>query len=121
MATAVLVTGIPFPATTPPSGQVKFLNRDQGQQLGYVLKLPIGPNTTGRPLFNIEGNFEFTPKDADGFVLTKISGPTETLWVNSDNTVRGTTEEVVPESVIDRTKEVDVKFTATSCYPCAVR
>jgi hypothetical protein len=141
VADAVLNIDIPFPKTTKPSGRVKFLNRDKGQQLGYVLKLPIAPNPTSalpekyrrkikRPdgfeegppdQVLYEGHFEFTLKDADGFVLTKISGPTEHLSANSDNAVQGTTAEVVSESVIDRTKEVDVNFFATSCNPCDVR
>jgi hypothetical protein len=37
--------------------------------------------------------------------LGKISGPIEHLSANSDNAVQGTTEEAVPRSVIDHTKE----------------
>jgi|SRR5271157_3268268 len=132
---------IPMPKTTKPEGRVKFLNRDKGEQLGYVLKLPISPNPTsalpekyrrttkdekglewGPPEQVLyEGHFEFTLKDADGFVLTKISGPTEHLSAGSDNPVQGTTEETVPGSVIQRTKEVGVSFLVTSCNPCEAK
>lgn len=138
---AALNGDIPWPKTTPPSGRVKFLNRDKGQQLGYVLKLPIGPNPTSalpekyRRLVKAdnglefgppdqvlyEGHFEFTFKDADGFVLTKISGPTEHLSANSENVVQGTVEETLPSVVIDRSKEVDASFLVTSCNPCDVK
>jgi hypothetical protein len=86
---------IPWPDTTRPSGQVKFLNRDKGEQLGYVLKLPIKSNPTsalpakyrqttkekngleiGPPdQVLYEGHFQFTLKDGDGFVLLKMDGP----------------------------------------------
>lgn len=46
MESTALNGDIPWPKTTKPSGRVKFLNRDKGEQLGYVLKLPIGPNPT---------------------------------------------------------------------------
>lgn len=135
---AALNGDIPWPKTTKPSGKVKFLNRDKGEQLGYVLNLPIGPNPTsalpekyhrttrdekgvqwGPPdQVLYEGHFEFTLKDADGFVLTKLSGLTEHLSAGSDNSVQGTTEETVPSLVIERTKEVDVSFLVASCNPC---
>ena len=34
---------IPLPKNEAPQGRVKFLNRDKGIQLGYVLKLPMKP------------------------------------------------------------------------------
>ena len=136
---AALNGDIPWPKTTPPSGRVKFLNRDKGEQLGYLLKLPIGPNPTsalpekyrrttkdksglefGPPdQVLYEGHFEFTLKDADGFVLMKLSGPTEHISAASDNSVQGTTDDTVPGSVIQRTREVDVGFLVTSCNPCS--
>jgi hypothetical protein len=65
-----------------------------------------------------DGHFEFTLKDADGFVLLKMDGPTEHLYAASDNPVQGTTEGAVPKSVTERTKQVDVSFLVTSCNPC---
>jgi hypothetical protein len=44
MSSEALNGDIPWPGTTKPSGRVKFLNRDKGEQLGYVLKLPIKSN-----------------------------------------------------------------------------
>src|SRR5579864_3344372 len=104
---------IPWPKSTKPSGRVKFLNRDKGEQLGYILKLPIKPNpvsalpakyrqTTkdknglefGPPdQVLYEGHFEFTLKDADGFVLLKMNGPIEHLSAAAENEVQGTTDE----------------------------
>ena len=138
MSNAALNGDIPWPHTTKPSGRVKFLNRDKGEQLGYILKLPIKPNpvsalpakyrkTTkernglefGPPdQVLYEGHFEFILKDADGFVLLKMSGPTEHLSADSENQVQGTTDDTVPGTVIARTKEVDVSFLVTSCNPC---
>ena len=138
MSNDALNGDIPWPNTTKPSGGVKFLNRDKGQQLGYILNLPIKPNpvsalpakyrrTTkdknglefGPPAQVLyEGHFEFTLKDADGFVLLKMSGPVEHLSAGSENPVQGTTDNTVPQSVIALTKEVDVSFFVTSCNPC---
>jgi hypothetical protein len=135
---AALNGDIPWPKTTHPSGRVKFLSRDKGEQLGYVLKLPIGPNPTsalpekyrrtkkdksglefGPPdQVLYEGHFEFTLKDADGFVLMKLSGPTEHISAASDNSVQGMTDETVPTSIIQRITEVDVGFLVTDCNPC---
>jgi hypothetical protein len=90
---------IPMPTTTKSSGQVKFLIRDNGQQLGYVLKAAIKPSPTsalpekyrretkgdnglvfGPPEQVVyDGHFEFTLKDADGFVLVTVSSPVEHL------------------------------------------
>ena len=129
---------IPWPDTTKPSGRVKFLNRDKGEQLGYVLKLPIKANpvsalpakyrkTTkdanglefGPPdQVLYEGHFQFTLKDGDGFVLLRMDGPVEHLSAAAENSVQGTTDQTVPDSVIKRTKEVDVGFLVTSCNPC---
>jgi len=117
---------------------VKFLNRDKGEQLGYILKVPIKPNPTSALSakyrkttkdFNglevgppdqvlYKGHFEFTLKDADGFVLMKLNGPVEHLSAAADNSVQGTTEETIPTSVVQRTKEVDVSFLVTFCNPC---
>lgn len=44
MSSEALNGDIPWPVTTKPSVRVKFLNRDKGEQLGYVLKLPIKSN-----------------------------------------------------------------------------
>jgi hypothetical protein len=140
METAALNADIPWPGTTKPTGRVKFLNRDRGQQLGYTIKLPIKPNPTavlpekyrrttkdanglefGPPEQVLyEGHFEFTLKDVDGFVLMKMDGPTEHLSAGSDNAVQGSTEQTVPTSVVNRTKKVDVSFVAVSCNPCQV-
>jgi len=129
---------IPWPDTTKPSGRVKFLNRDKGEQLGYVLNPPMKPNPTsalpakyrqttkekngleiGPPdQVLYEGHFQFTLKDGDGFVLLKMDGPVEHLSAAADNSVQGATDQTVPDSVILRTKEVDVGFLVTSCNPC---
>jgi hypothetical protein len=141
MSSNALNGDIPGPDTTKPSGRVKFLNRDKGEQLGYVLKLPIKPNPTsafpakyrqttkdknglefGPPdQVLYEGHFEFTLKDADGFVLLKMGGPVEHLSAGAENQVQGTTDDTIPQSVIERAKEVDVGFLVTACNPCEPR
>jgi hypothetical protein len=138
MTSDALNGDIPWPKTARPSGQAKFLSRDKGEQLGYILKLPIKPNpTSALPAkyrkttkdFNglelgppeqvlYEGHFEFMLKDADGFVLMKLNGPIEHLSSAAENSVQGTTEDVIPHSVILRTKKVAASFLVTSCNPC---
>lgn len=138
MSSDALNGDIPWPEITKPSGRVKFLSRDKGEQLGYVLKLPIKPNPTsalpakyrkttkgdnglefGPPdQVLYEGHFEFTLKDRDGFILMKLNGPVEHLSAAAENSVQGTVEETIPTSIIRRTKEVAVSFLVTSCNPC---
>lgn len=138
MSSEALNGDIPWPDTTKPSGRVKFLNRDKGERLGYVLRLPIKPNPvaalpakyqkTTKDATGVEfgppnqvlyeGHFQFTLKDGDGFVLLKMDGPVEHLSAAAENSVQGTTDQTVPDSVIKRTKEVDAGFLVTSCNPC---
>jgi hypothetical protein len=141
MSSEALNGDIPWPKNTKPSGRVKFLARDNGEQLGYMLKLPIKPNPTSAlpPKYRTttkdynglefgppdqvlyEGHFEFTLKDADGFVLMKLNGPVEHLSAAAENSVQGTTAETIPTPVIQRTKEVEVSFLVTSCNPCQAK
>jgi hypothetical protein len=37
-----------FPSITRPNGQIKFLDRDKGTQLGYKLSAPIDPMPTAK-------------------------------------------------------------------------
>jgi hypothetical protein len=134
---AAMRADIPLPTLTGPEGRVKFLNRDKGIQLGYVLKVPIKPltvsslpkqyqKTTQENGYTIGppdqvmyiGHFEFTLKDADGFILAKIAGPSEDLSAGSDNAVQATTEETVPFSAATKVKTVAVSFSAETCNPC---
>lgn len=137
----IIKTDIPEPKTEPPSGKVKFLNRDKGIQLGYVLKLPIKANPTsalpakylkttkseggleiGPPdQVNYRGNYTFTLRDADGFVLLEIPGPSENVAAGSDNSVQGMTEGTIQPFVAERTKTILVRFTMDSCYPCTAQ
>jgi len=129
---------IPMPKSSKPKGRVKFLNRDSGEVLGYAIELPIKDNPTAslpekyRLTTKLEngleigppdqvgytGHFEFTLKDSDGFVLKRISSPSEHLSAGAVNSVQGSSEETVPRSVITRTKAVDVRFVVESCDPC---
>jgi hypothetical protein len=127
-----------LPKTKKPAGRIKFLNRDDRIQLGYMLTLPVESKPTsslpekytrlrtlpdgtqiGPPdQVEYEGTFEFTLKDADGFVLKKLSGPKEYLTAGSQNQLQGTAEETIPPSIVERTKIVMVDFSATDCIPC---
>ena len=62
MSSEALNGDIPWPDTTKPSGRVKFLNRDKGERLGYVLRLPIKPN----PVAALPAKYQKTTKDATG-------------------------------------------------------
>jgi hypothetical protein len=128
----------PTPKATGLTGKVKFLTRDNGIQLGYILKIPVEPvPTKSLPLkdqqetklpngfsygppdeLHLEGQFDFVLKDADGFVLQKISAPEQNLAAGSDNKKQGTADGVIPASVVERTKQVTVSFLVKSCYPC---
>ena len=69
-AVDIIKTDIPEPKTDPPSGKVKFLNRDRGIQLGYVLNLPIKANPTSA----LPAKYLKTTKSAGGL---EIGHPTK--------------------------------------------
>jgi hypothetical protein len=137
-STDVLKSDIPMPSTGKPEGKAKFVDRGSGRELGYVIKLPIKPlpvstlpekyrRTTkldngleiGPPeQVHYTGHFEFVLKDADGFVLTTISGPEENLSAGQDNIVQGTTKDTIPWFAVDHTRNIVVSFSVEQCYPC---
>jgi hypothetical protein len=128
----------PTPKATALTGKVKFLTRDSGTQLGYLLKIPIEPVPTkslpikdqkeeklpngftiGPPdQLHLEGQFDFILKDADGFELQRISAVQQNIAAGADNDRQGIAEGVIQPSVQERTKKVEVSFTVKSCYPC---
>lgn len=134
-----------YPAGTSPTpkakgltGKVKFLARDSGMQLGYILKIPIEPvPTKSLPLkdqheeklpnrfpigppdqLHLEGQFDFILKDADGFELQRISALEQNIAAGDDNDRQGTANGTIPQSVVDKTKQVTVIFLVNKCYPC---
>jgi hypothetical protein len=134
-----LVADVPIPKAKSLSGKAKFVSRDNGLMLGFVLKLPLDPlptsslpekyrkTTKGTDGFeygppenlHLEGHYDFVLKDADGFVIQTISSPTENLEAGAENALQGMTEAAIPASVRERTKSVVVSFLATKCYPCS--
>jgi hypothetical protein len=82
----------PTPNVKGLTGKVKFLARDNGTQLGYLLTAPLDPiptkslppkdqqqtklpdgSTVGPPdQLHLEGQFDFILKDADGFELQRF-------------------------------------------------
>ena len=127
-----------FPSITGPNGQIKFLDRDKGTQLGYKLFAPIEPMPTAKmpeaykrvkklangwtegpgEQLEMDGRFRFSLSDADGFLLTRVYGPTEHLYAGSKNEVQSTIEDPIPQSIVDRTRSVEVGFEVDDCNPC---
>jgi hypothetical protein len=121
-----------------PSGRVRFLDRDNGMRFGYALKLPIKPVPTAgfpkkylkttpmRDGFEIippdqvhfNGYFQFTLKDADGFLIQTLQGPEEYVVAGSDNFRQNLVEASLPPMLSVRTKKVEVTFTIKDCSPC---
>jgi hypothetical protein len=134
----VMKEDIPMPDVGKPQGRVKFLQRDKGIQIGYVLQLPIKPNpvsalpqkyrqetkldnglTVGPPdQVSYQGRFIFDLQDSDGFTLAKIVGPLEWFAAASDNPEQGTTDGTAPLSIVQRTKKIAVSFSAEKCNIC---
>lgn len=132
---------VPLPKTQKPTGKVKFLDRDDGTHLGYVVKVPMESDPTSkfpakflRPLtskggsslgppaeLQIQGSFQFDLKDADGFELAVVSGERHYLASASENEEQGMVAAPVTASVAQRTKKVSVRFVADSCTPCTAR
>ena len=127
-----------FPTSKGPDGQVKFLDRDKGTQVGYKLSFPVDPKpvaqmpeayrhikklsngwTEGPPeQLELIGKFKFSLYDADGFLLSKVLGPTEYISAGSNNAVQNTVEDPIPPSIVDRTRKVEVGFEVDDCNPC---
>jgi len=134
----VISVDFSLPDSKKPTGKIKFLNRDKGIQLGYMLTLPIDPKPTkdlpakySKPTktasgweleppdqLEYEGSFSFTLKDADGFVLAQLTGPQHYITAGSQNQVQGTVDEIIPPSIVKRTRIVVVDFTVIDCVPC---
>jgi hypothetical protein len=53
-------------------------------------------------------------KDADGFELQRLSALEQNIAAGDDNDGGGT----IPQSVVDKTKQVTVSFLVNKCYPC---
>lgn len=66
----------------------------------------------------LHGHFEFALKDADGFVLMRLTGPGEYVAADSENERQATVDQVIPLPVMQRTKRVDVLFYIDDCTPC---
>ena len=128
----------PTPKAKGLTGKVKFLTRDNGIQLGYVLKIPVEPvPTKSLPLkdqqeeklpngftigppdqLHLEGQFDFVLKDTDGFELQRISAVEQNIAAGDDNERQGTAAGIIPPSIVERTKKVTVSFLVKRCYPC---
>jgi hypothetical protein len=128
----------PTPNVKGLSGKVKFLTRDNGTQLGYILKAPLDPiPTKSLPLkdqqqtkltdgsmvgppeeLHLEGQFDFILKDADGFELQRISALQLNLAAGDQNEKQGIADGTIPSSVQERTKRVEVSILIKNCYPC---
>ena len=137
-STKVISIDFSLPDGKKPAGKVKFLNRDKGIQIGYILTLPIDPKPTktlpakytgvktieggvqvGPPAqLEFQGNFDFILKDADGFILSQVKGPEHYLEADSQDQVQGTVDEAIPASIVKRTKIVEIAFYAADCVPC---
>jgi hypothetical protein len=128
----------PTPKVNGLSGKVKFLTRDNGTQLGYMLKIPVeSVPTKSLPLkdrqetklpdgtsigppdqLHLEGQFDFVLKDADGFELQRISALQQNLSAGDDNEKQGIADGTIAPSVQEKTKKVEVSVSVKSCYPC---
>jgi hypothetical protein len=135
---AAMKDDIPPPEPGRLEGKIKFLQRDAGIEIGYVLKLPMKANpisalpakyrqetkldngfTIGPPdQVSWTGKFTFNLQDGDGFSLAKILSHDESIAGASDNQLQGVTEATVPESIAIRTKRIAVSFDAEKCNIC---
>lgn len=66
----------------------------------------------------LTGRFRFSLSDSDGFLLTRVYGPTEHLYAGLKNEVQSTIEDPIPQSIVDRTRSVEVGFDVDDCEPC---
>jgi hypothetical protein len=71
---AAMRADIPLPALTGPEGRVKFLIRDKGIQLGYVLKVPIKP----LPVSSLPKKYQKTTQE-NGYTYGP-AGPSNVHW-----------------------------------------
>jgi hypothetical protein len=136
--TQAIASGIPMPKISKPEGKAKFLDRDGGIALGYIISVPIeklyvstlpekyrkmtdlgNGFQLGPPEQVIYfGHFDFTLKDADGFALMTLSSDKEDLSAGQNNPLQGATKGTVTPSIAKHTKSILVNLVIESCNPC---
>jgi hypothetical protein len=127
-----------FPEYQWAKRRSKLPHRDKGTQLGYKLSAPIEAMPTAKmpevykrvkklangwtegpgEQLELDGRLRFSLSDADGFLLTRVYGPTEPLYAGSKNEVQSTIEDPIPQSIVDRTRKIEVEFEVDDCNPC---
>jgi hypothetical protein len=144
LSTAAFLSDIALPKVTSLGGKAEFLpaNSDEnGGRLGYIvhvvvpsLNLATVPKKylQDKPL-NVDGQTitqlaikqvyykakaEFTLKDKDGFVIQKLTGPSETIASGKANTLQNTVSTITPTSIMARTKSIAMSLVLEKCLTC---
>jgi hypothetical protein len=81
-------------------------------------KLPDGSFIGPPDQLHLEGQFDFILKDSDGFELQRISAIQQNLTAGDQNERQGIADGIIPPSVQERTRKVEVSVLVKSCYPC---
>jgi hypothetical protein len=137
--TEAITSEIEIPRVTPPKGRAKFLDRDTGIELGYLITVPIAsldlskiPAKYHKPQklasgFEIgpteqvdyKAHFEFILKDADGFKLIAVSSDPVEAVSGQDNVFQSSANEKIPASVATRTKSIEMNLSLDKCMTCS--
>ena len=138
---ALFSVDIPLPDVSKPHGKAKFLERSapgkEDIELGYIINVSVNnldvskiPEKYRKPrqgegdwvIEPIEqvvyvAHFDFSLKDADGFVL--MSASSEPVYLYSGKHVfQGTTRQAIPVAVAKRTKSILTNMTVEKCETC---
>jgi hypothetical protein len=136
--TEAITSEIQIPHVTAPKGRAKFLDRETGIELGYLItvavagldvskipakyrkpqKLPGALELGPTEQVDYKAHFEFTLKDVDGFELVAVSSAPVDVLSGQENVFQGLAKEKIPASVATRTKTIQMDMTLDKCSTC---
>lgn len=144
LSTAALLSDIALPKVTSLTGKAEFLSTSDGgngNRLGYIVRVVVPPldlaavpkkylqdktlNIDGHAITQLgikqvyyEAHLEFTLKDKDGFVIQKLTSPTETISSGKTNTLQNTVSTTTPPNMVARTKSIAMVLVLEKCITC---
>lgn len=107
----VPLQGKAAPAMEAPQSQ-------QASQSSQTPAAPPGVIISGFADAIYEGVLNFTLKDADGFVIDRLSSPGEKLVAGKDNTLQGFATQPESDQEASRVHTIVVELTVTRCLTC---
>lgn len=144
---ALLKASLPFPGGTF-DGKARFVpvgNGEPAERLGYLMHVAVPQVAAPKPAAGdaaegspkpagggqdviisgftdavYEGTLTFTLKDADGFIIDRLSSPGEKLVAGRDNMLQGFATQPETDHEAARVHVIVVELTINRCLSCAM-